>query len=127
MLDPKVSELLVLNDATKACEHPGDLVHIEVIGTGHHLRRARREAEITIERFPDMYRTADGPDDIDDEREPWELYNDDGLLIDTNGSLRDPELSDEDRERISDYRSSTTAAERRANRKALFAQIRSVQ
>jgi len=123
MLDQKVAESLTLQHAAKACESPDDLVYLEHIPTGYRWSRFRREAEFMIELYPDQYRMADGPDNIDDETQPWWIFDDNGELIDISGSLDDPEeeLTPEDRERILAYRASTTEAERKTHRATSFA------
>ena len=128
MLDQKVTDALILHDVTEACEDPTDLVYlahpdfISTKGQVYHSRCTRKEAEDLIQRFPDKYRLADGPDGIDRESEPWSFFDDSGDIIDTNGELDDPaeRLTDEDRERIRAYRAETTEAERRAIRQKWF-------
>lgn len=104
-------------------QRPCIRTHIE---SGYHLQRRRSEAEFLLAHFPDKYRPANGPDNIADDDGPWSIYDEHGDIIDTNGPLEAEAPREEDRARILAYHASTTEAERRADRQAIWARQRRV-
>jgi len=75
-----------------------DSVWVEDIMEGPFLLK-RYLADFLVKQYPTRYSKPSGP-------ETWSLRNEEGDVIDVNYSLDDPDLSDEDRVRILQFRES---------------------